>query len=339
MTTDLLATLMQKRRTILTDGATATDIMSVAEKRRIELPAALEMLNFDKADLVREHHRAYIDAGSEIVLTNSWAANQYALQDFGVNLSRDEIRELNRVAARILREAADGSDSVVCAGSVGPTEWVVLDPADRALNLHRHEIRFDEAVAAYVDQVSGLVAGGVDVVWIETQVSKHEADAAVEACRQVAQQMGQKISFAVTMVFNRNERTHHGYDVEHFADDFGRHCPELTTFGFNCGHGPEVALEIIARHPAFWRNTAPMTVKANCGSPFHIEGRFEAIGLTPAQMGRYAQLACDYGVKIVGACCGSSPTHIRAMRDALDGYTPGKLLSPDRIHAEIMGTQ
>ncbi|MBB5867853.1 5-methyltetrahydrofolate--homocysteine methyltransferase [Allocatelliglobosispora scoriae] len=336
---DPLTKMLGSKRTLLADGATGTHIREIAKQEAIELPAAQELLNLERPELVRRHHRAYLQAGSEIVLTNSWAANRYALADEHVHLSPDEIYQVNRAAALLLKEEIAAAGPAVCAGSVGPTGWLVASPVEDGHPYHGHEISYADAVSAFADQIRGLVDGGVEVIWIETQIGPHEARAAIEASNLVGAAVGRVLPFVVSMVFNRHERTQEEYDLAHFADEFGRGADRPAAFGINCGHGPEVALELVARNPEFWQGAAPLLLKPNCGSPLHVGGRFQPKGLSPGQMGRYAQLASDYGVSIVGACCGSTPAHIEAMRDALQGYSPGPPLPASRIHADIERAQ
>lgn len=332
---DQLQSMFANRRIVLADGATGTHILHLAAQHGIALPATQELLNLECPDLVRRHHRAYLRAGSDILLTNSWAANKYALEDAGICLTCDQIHELNSSAARLLKEeAASAGREVVCAGSVGPTGWVVAAPDDDA-PLHAHELAYKEAVSVFLDQMCGLLKGGVDIIWIESQISAHEANAAIAALAAAIDQTQRSCPYAIAMVFNRHERTQAEYDLAHFVEEFGRRDDAPVAFGMNCGYGPEIALELVAKNRAILNGTPPLLLKANCGSPRREGNRFIPSGLSPKQMGRYAQLASDYGVKIVGACCGSLPEHIAAMRSALDAYAPNQPLSASQIHAAL----
>ena len=331
MTFNLLEEMLKEKRAILADGATGTNIRDLAEREQISLPPAVELLNSENPELVRLHHRAYIEAGCDILLTNSWGANKYALAECNVELNSDAIREINRLAAQLLKEEISSVDrDVVCAGSVGPTGKIVADPEDHGPFKH-WDLAYNEAVSAFQHQITGLLEGGVDVIWIESQINPHEVRAAVEALRVANKERNSQVPFVVSMVFPLSERTQAGYDLEHYIQDFGHGEAGPLAFGLNCGFGPKVALEVIARNKELWNDVFPILVKANCGCP-RFEGKsFVPEGLSPEQMGRYAKLALDLGVKIVGGCCGSLPHHIRAMRETLNSYT----LSPPPRSSEI----
>lgn len=344
---DPLTELLAAKRVVLIDGATGTHIKDLAKVDRIDLPVTHELLNLQHPDLVRRHYRGYLRAGSDVVLTNSWAANRYALEEALEDAAEetgevvqptpdaDEVRAINRAAAALLSEAISASGrTAVRAGSVGPTGWIV-EAMDDEGPFHDHELAYGDAVSAFVDQIVGLVDGGVDLIWIETQISPREVQAAIDACKIVGERTNRKLPYVVSMVFNRSERTQAEYDVQHFAKDFGLGADRPVALGLNCGYGPDVVLELIAANRDSWSGTPPLLVKANCGPPRRVGHNFEPSGLTPRQMGRYAQLAADYGARLIGACCGSLPEHVEAMRSALHGYTPSDPPSPTKIKDEI----
>ncbi|MEP3476411.1 MAG: homocysteine S-methyltransferase family protein [Hyphomicrobiales bacterium] len=328
MKLDLFKNLLEKNKIILADGATGTNILKLAKEQNINLPAAIELLNLETPDLVSAHHLAYINAGSDVLLTNTWAANKYALQDRGVEKNSDQIRQLNREAAQLLnKEISKAQRVIVCAGSVGPTDYIVAEPDDKEpSDIDLGYIAYTEAVSVFTDQIIGLLEGGVDVIWIESQINPHEVHAAIDALRIAIKETSLHVPFVVSMVFNPNEQTQTSYDLEHFAKDFGHGDYKPIAFGVNCGFGPEIALENIINNKELWEGAPPLLVKANWGSPRLVTdekgSEFKPLGLSSEQVISYAQIAFDCGIKIVGGCCGSLPDDIAAMRSALDVYTP-----------------
>jgi methionine synthase I (cobalamin-dependent) len=161
---DLLNRLLETRPWLLADGATGTSLFDLG----LQSGDSPELWNVDYPDRVQAHYRAFIDAGSDIVLTNSFGGTRYRL---ALHQAADRVHELNYQAARILRDTIDASArTVVAAGSMGPT-GEILQPVGR--------LGFDDAVAAFAEQARGLKEGGADVLWIETMSSREEAEAAV----------------------------------------------------------------------------------------------------------------------------------------------------------------
>lgn len=333
---DRLSELLATGRPVLADGATHTHIRRIAEQRGIQLPNVFELLNIEQAGLVREHYRRYLQVGTDVLLTHSWGANRYALSDaFGVAARPDQVFDINRAAAHLLCEAiAEVRPAAVAAGSVGPTHWIVASQ-EESDHLHDHEIPFEDAVSAYEEQISALIAGGVDAIWFETHISPSEAHAAIDGWRRATRSAGRSVPYLISMVFNKNERTQAQYDLHHFAEEFGRGPDGPAAFGINCGFGPDVTLDQVGRNPECWVGRAPLLVKANAGPPMPNGPVYSPQAMTPHQLGRYAQLAVDYGARIIGVCCGSAPEHIAGIRDALADYEPAPPLPVRRIAKEL----
>ena len=338
---DRLSELLATGRPVLADGATHTHIRRAAERHGIPLPPVFELLNIEHPKLVREHYRGYLEVGTDVLLTHSWAANRYALADaHQAPVPAGQVVEINRAAAHLLREEiAQVRPGAVAAGSVGPTGWIVAD-RDQDGPLHDDvEISYHDAVAAFEEQISALIAGGVDVIWLETHISPTEVRAAIDGWRRALAGAGRPVPYIVSMVFNRSEQTQAQYDLHNFAAEFGRGPDGPAAFGINCGYGPQVTLEQLARNPECWVDRAPLVVKANAGPPLPNGPVYSPQAMTPSQLGRYAQLAVDYGARIIGACCGSTPEHIAGIRDALASYQPkpprpASLISDELAHAD-----
>lgn len=294
---DLLAT----RATLLADGATGTNYFQIG----LEAGAPPELWNIDRADTVAELHRQFVSAGADIILTNTFGCNRYRLALHG---AEHRVFELAKAAAAIAREVADSADRpIVVAGSVGPT-GELLEPLGR--------MRFDDAVAAFREQVDGLSAGGADVIWIETMSAPDELRAAATAAALA------DMPYTATCSFDTAGRTMMGLAPSELAAVFDG-LPSLPlAYGANCGVGaPDILVSVLSITESDPSGTT--ICKGNCGVP-----RFEGVDIvysgTPELMARYATLAVDAGARIVGGCCGTTPEHLAAMRTAIDAHSRGR---------------
>jgi 5-methyltetrahydrofolate--homocysteine methyltransferase len=263
-----------------------------------------ELLNVEQPDLVEKVHRGFIDAGADIILTNTFGGNRRRL---ALHRLEDRVTELNAAAVAVARRAKDLADRpVAIAGSIGPTGdlFAPLGP-----------LSHDEGVTVFTEQARALADAGADVLWIETISSFEELGAAVEA----AQTTG--LPYTATLSFDTAGHTMMGISPRVLGEWWREH-DQVAAVGANCGVGPgdavATAWEISSVAPE-----ANTITKANCGIPlYQTEG-----GLTypigPDQMGDYVDLALRSGARIIGACCGSTPDHIAAIREAVDSHRPG----------------
>ncbi len=295
-----LQALLDSGRPIIADGAMGTMLFALG----LEQGASPELWNVEHPEKVRSVHRSYIQAGAQIVLTNTFGGNRLrlALHDLA-----DRAAELNQAAAQLARIEADAAPHpVVVAGSMGPTGGV-LQPYG--------ELAFDEAAAAFEEQARALVEGGVDVLWIETMSDLEEVRAAVEGARRAAPDF----PLVTTMTFDTHGRTMMGVTPEQAVAALSAF--DVLALGGNCGNGPDEIEAVITKMHA----ASPQTVlvaKANAGIP-RLEGGVPVYDATPEAMAGYAQKLRDEGARIIGACCGSTPEHIRAIARVLHGEPPG----------------
>ena len=286
---DLLAT----HDYLIADGGLGTMLMAAG----LEQGDPPEMWNVLHPDRVQAIHRGYIEAGSQIVLTNSFGGTRFRLK---LHNLQDRAFELNKAAAELVRAEADAAASpVVVGGSIGPT-GEIMEPVGA--------MKYDEAVAAFAEQAAGLAAGGVDILWIETMSDIKEVQAAVEGCRQATD-----LPVVATMTFDTNGRTMMGVTPAQAYAELS--AMNLTALGGNCGNGPaEIEGVIQAMYAADQK--FPFVAKSNAGIPEYVHGHLHYNG-TPEVMAEYAVKVRNYGARIIGACCGSTPAHIAAMRQAL----------------------
>jgi 5-methyltetrahydrofolate--homocysteine methyltransferase len=279
---------------------------------------APEMWNVEHPDRVENLHQAFADAGSDILLTNTFGGSCYRLK---LHKADSRVRELNRAAAEIARRVADRADrDIIVAGSMGPT-GEILEPVGT--------LSHADAVSAFREQAAALKEGGVDVLWLETLSSTEELMAAVEAASFVG------MDYVCTLSFDTNGNTMMGVS----PDGLSRTCvgldPAPQGFGTNCGVGAsEVVATIVSMSRALEGAETHLIAKANCGIPEYQDGKIVYNG-TPKLMASYARMARDAGADIIGGCCGTTPEHVQAMRDALDSHEKGESPSIEQIISEL----
>jgi 5-methyltetrahydrofolate--homocysteine methyltransferase len=250
-------------------------------------------------------HQGFVDAGADIILTNTFGGNARRLMLHGM---QDRAREINKIAASLARTVAEKAGrNIVVAGSVGPTGdlFAPLGPLTEA-----------DAVEVFVEQMQGLKDGGADVAWIETMSSLEEIRAAAHAAIKVG------LPYTFTASFDTAGRTMMGITPEGLVDFAKSLDPKPLAIGANCGVGAAdlvmSVLEMTAKEAGI-----PIIAKANAGIP-HFVGEHIHYSGTPELMSDYACLAVDSGVRIVGGCCGTSFGHLAAIRSAVDHHAKGQ---------------
>lgn len=287
---DLLAT----GKPVIADGAMGSNLMGAG----LMIGEAAELLNVTKPDIVQEVHRNYINAGSQIVLTNTFGGSRTSLtrQDVG-----DRTVKLNTAGARNARAVADAvPQPVVVAGSMGPS-GDLMQPYG--------PLTPESGTELFAEQAGALAAGGVDVFWIETMSDVGEVLAAIAGCRQAAPQ----VPIVTTMSFERKGRTMMGVKPEQALQAFKEQ--GVLAVGANCGNGPDEVIAVIEKMHALDPDMI-LVAKANAGMPKMV-GRQAVYDASPADMAEYAFAVHAAGAQIIGACCGSTAVHIKAISDAL----------------------
>jgi methionine synthase I (cobalamin-dependent) len=305
-----LATLMAEKDVLLADGATGTNLFDMG----LTSGDAPEMWLELHPDRIKALHKSFVDAGSDIILTNTFGCNARRLM---LHDMQDQVFKLNKLAAELCREEAEKANRpIVVAGSIGPTGDLLapLGPLTEA-----------EAKDVFIDQMEGLKAGGVDVAWIETMSAGDEMRAAAEAAAAVG------MPYVVTASFDTAGRTMMGLTPEAFVELLASFDPKPLAVGANCGVGAsDLVASVLGMTAAEHDLPFGIVAKANCGIPV-IQGENVVYTGTPELMADYTHLAVNSGAKIVGGCCGTSPVHLKAMRDALDAHKAGKRPSVDEV--------
>jgi len=281
------------------DGAMGTMLQAAG----LDDGGAPELWNVDRPDDIRAIHEAYLRAGARIITTNTFGGTRPRLAMHGL---QDRVVELNRAAAALARSAAEPFDALV-AGDLGPS-GELLEPLG--------DLTPDAAQALFAEQLEGLVAGGVDLVLIETMSDLAEVTAAVQAAQAVAP----GLPIVVTLSFDTKLRTMMG--VTPAAAVAALSALGVYAVGANCGRGPSEMESVMEQMAAVRPPGLRLIAQSNAGLP-QLVGDIFVYDAPPAMMAEHAQRLSDLGVDLVGACCGSTPDHLAAMAGALSGSAPG----------------
>ncbi|PTE09197.1 betaine--homocysteine S-methyltransferase [Mesorhizobium helmanticense] len=296
--TNPIDALLAEKGVLLADGATGTNLFAMG----LEAGEAPELLNETAPDTITSLHQNFVDAGADIILTNSFGGTRHRLK---LHHAQDRVHMLNQRAAEIARAVADKAGrKVIVAGSVGPTGELLVPLG---------AMTYDEAVDAFAEQIEGLKAGGAEVAWIETMSAPDEIRAAAQAAIRVG------LPYTYTGSFDTAGRTMMGLlpkDIHGVVDGLSQ---APLGVGANCGVGAsDILASLLDMTEA--KPEATMIVKGNCGIP-EFRGTEIHYSGTPELMADYVRLAVDAGARIVGGCCGTSFQHLAAMRKALDAHT------------------
>lgn len=309
---DLLSRLLGERDWLLADGATGTTLFGMG----LASGEAPELWNEAEPDNIRALYTGAVAAGSDLFLTNSFGGTAARLK---LHDADKRVGTINRVAAELAREVADAaSRPVVVAGSMGPT-GELLAPVGT--------LSVEAAAEMFEEQARGLIAGGVDVLWVETISAPEELRAAALAVERTGH------PWCCTMSFDSAGRTMMGVTAPDLAALVETLPARPLAFGANCGVGASdllrTVLGFVAAAPSL-----PVIAKGNAGIPKFVAGEICYDG-SPALMADYAVLARDAGARIIGGCCGTQPPHLAAMRRALEETPRGPRPDLDTIAARL----
>ena len=311
-TDNLLSRLLAEKSVLLADGATGTNLFDMG----LTSGDAPELWNESEPDKIRSLHRGVVDAGADIILTNSFGGTRQRLK---LHHAQDRVHELNRLAASIAREVADAAGRpVVVAGSVGPTGELLVPLG---------AMTYEDAVSAFTEQMAGLKDGGADVLWIETMSSAEEIHAAAEAA------IATGLPYVFTASFDTAGKTMMGLPPAGLPAVTADLPVQPLAVGANCGVGASDLLASVLDITAADGN-AVVVAKANCGIPV-VKGDGVIYSGTPQTMSAYTCLAIDAGARIVGGCCGTACEHLAAMRQAIDTHVRGPRPDLPTIEAQV----
>lgn len=279
-------------RILLSDGAWGTMLQNLG----LQTGDCPEQWNLTQPHLVEEVATAYINAGSQLILTNTFGASPFKLDSYGL---RDKTKEINKQGVLISRQAA--GDNAYVAASVGPT-GKFLQPLG--------EVSENEMLDAFCEQISGQAEGGADAILIETMSDIGEALMAVKAAQKET-----SLPVMVTMTFERGKqgyKTMMGIDIKRAVNVLAE--ADVSVFGTNCGNGIEQIIEIIAEMRIYTKK--PLIAHPNAGLP-RLEGDRTIFDQKPEVMASYVADLIKSGAQIIGGCCGTTPEYIKAMAEQI----------------------
>ncbi|MEL6686899.1 MAG: betaine--homocysteine S-methyltransferase [Pseudomonadota bacterium] len=289
--------LLKSKPFIVADGASGTNFMNMG----LEPGFPPDIWNMTDPDKPETLHRQFVEAGSDLILTNTFGANAPRLK---LHDAQDDTYIINKLGAEIAGKVAEEADHpVVVAGSVGPTGELFEPMGDMTM---------ESAIAAFMTQMEGLRDGGADVIWIETMSAAEEIRAAAQAAINCG------MPYIFTASFDTAGKTMMGIapaDIHGITEGLSE---QPLAVGTNCGVGASDLL-LGALDMTEADSNAVVIGKANCGIP-KVLGKETIYNGTPELMADYAELAADSGVRIIGGCCGSAPEHVAAMRKSVDDY-------------------
>ncbi len=292
---------LEGEKPLLMDGAMGTVLYGLG----VPLDRPLDLLNLENPKLVADVHRAYIEAGADVIETNTFSANRFKLGKHAVS---NRVAEINSAAVSIARRVIDSEfRPVLLAGSVGPLA-VTMAPLGR-VTVQQVKAAFTEQITALLEPLDGT--RGVDLLILETMSNLQEVRIAVE----VARHLNPHLPIVAQMTFTREDRTLLGSTPSEVAWQLER--LGVEAIGANCGSGPAQLMRVLQKMREMVPDM-PFSASPNAGWPEDIEGGRVLYPATPRYFGDYIAAFHQLGVRIVGGCCGTSAEHIAAMRQAID---------------------
>src|SRR5712692_3983394 len=302
-----------KDRVVIYDGAMGTNI----QKRNPTLDDywgrenCSEVLVLSRPDIIRDIHADFFRVGCDIVETNTFGATRTVLGEFGL---QDRVAEINLAAVKLAREVAQEFSTTArprfVAGSMGPTTKL---PS-------LGHISFDDMVTAYEEQATALIEGGVDVLLIETAQDLLQAKIATIGVLEAMRKAGKRLPLQVQVTLQESGTMLLGTEIG--AALTALEPLELDIIGMNCATGPAEMNDAVRYLGA--NSTKDISVLPNAGLPQN-EGGHAVYKLTPDELAQYHKhFVQDYGVRVVGGCCGTTPEHLKAVVDAVSGIEPAK---------------
>jgi len=285
------------RRGLLFDGAMGT-MLGAIEGKDWDAPEELNVFDPERIEAI---HRAYAEAGAEVITTNTFGGNRIRLERAGY---ADRVEEFNVAGARLARAGAEAGENVLVAGDIGPIGEFMEPLGERTR---------EEFVAAFTEQAEALASGGSDLLLVETMSDLGEAETAIEGARSTG------LAVVVTMSFDTNGHTMMGVSPAEAAvrlTELG-----AVAVGANCGTGPDEIGPVVEE----MRRAAPdavILVQSNAGMP-QVDIDRIYYDCSPEDMAGHVEAWLKAGIQAVGSCCGSTPEHIRALRVVMDRHRAG----------------
>jgi 5-methyltetrahydrofolate--homocysteine methyltransferase len=288
------------QKVLVIDGAMGT----MLQENGLEPGECPELWNISHPEIVRKIHTAYLEAGADIILTNTFGANGVKLMKMK---QQHQLKEINKQAVNLAREAVDSYKKnnpvpVFVAGSVGPT-GEIMEPLGPLKN--------SEAYQGYQDQIKEMVSAGVDMIILETFYDLAEIKTALKAVKE-----NSDLPVFASMSFDESLKTIYGITPEKAVEELFEE--EADGVGANCGSGPELLYQVLTRMRII--TDAPLLVEPNAGIPY-LENNKVVYPASPQEMAKYAEKFVQLKVNIIGGCCGTTPEHIKAIAQKIKQTT------------------
>jgi methionine synthase / methylenetetrahydrofolate reductase(NADPH) len=283
-----------KDRILLFDGGMGTELY----RRGVFIDKCFDELNITNPDMVTQVHRDYINAGADIIETNTFSANRFKLRRYHLE---DKLYDINFNGARIARESAEGN--VLIAGAIGPLGVQIepLGPTSR-----------NEAQQFYTEQLKPLIDGGIDLILFETFIYTDDLRQAVNAARSISE-----LPIIAQVTISEDGSSLTGGELESVVEELNTIPADVI--GINCTVGPQVMLNWLERARPL--TDKPISIMPNAGKPKNIDGRNIYLA-SPEYFGEYARHFIRAGANIIGGCCGTGPEHIQKMRNSISALSP-----------------
>lgn len=306
-----------KKRVLVLDGATGTAIQkyNLTDEDFQGKKGCNEILNITRPDVIKEIHTKYIEAGADIIETNSFNCNRISLKDYEIE---DMSYTLSKKGAELARETADNfyktsGKKIYVAGSIGPTSKSLSLPMGDVP--YEREINFDQMKKIYSEQIEGVIDGGVDCLLIETIFDGLSAKAALVAAEDLFEKKNIQLPIMISATVNRQGKIFSGQSIESLITALDR--PSIISFGLNCSFGAKDLIPMIKRIASF--TDKYISLYPNAGLP-NEEGEYEE---TPEITAGYLkELVDEKKVNILGGCCGTHFSHIKAIADLVKDKEP-----------------
>ncbi|WP_278574540.1 methionine synthase [Fusobacterium ulcerans] len=306
-----------KKRVLVLDGATGTAIQkyNLTDEDFQGKKGCNEILNITRPDVIKEIHTKYIEAGADIIETNSFNCNRISLKDYEIE---DMSYTLSKKGAELARETADNfyktsGKKIYIAGSIGPTSKSLSLPMGDVP--YEREINFDQMKKIYSEQIEGVIDGGVDCLLIETIFDGLSAKAALVAAEELFEKKNIQLPIMISATVNRQGKIFSGQSIESLITALDR--PSIISFGLNCSFGAKDLIPMIKRIASF--TDKYISLYPNAGLP-NEEGEYEE---TPEITAGYLkELVDEKKVNILGGCCGTHFSHIKAIADLVKDKGP-----------------
>lgn len=309
-----LSRMLAHKDVVIADGAMGTNLFVLGLGKGDNGA----VWNIEQPEAVARIHRGFVDAGSDILLTNTFGANRIRL---ALHRLEDRAHELNLAGARTARRVGDAAGRpIVVAGDIGPV-GDVLEP------LGTRSVR--DAEDAFYEQAVALKEGGVDIAWIETMFADNELDAAIRAVERAG------LDYVATMTFDSGGRTMMGMRPEDAMRRASQFAHRPIAFGANCGVGPAQLMDSVIGLVRGAEEGAVVVAKSNCGIPVLDNDLRVRYSGTPEVLAEYACMARDAGARIIGGCCGTTAQHVRSMVEALASRPKGSPPTYEEIERRL----